>query len=60
MYYNSKKHPEHLADFRVFKKTPEEKAKAHTVKKQWQRDMRMFFGSQWRKHNNFPEQLNDV
>lgn len=46
-------------DFKVFYKTKEEKAHAYTVKKTWERTMKMFYGDNWRKHNNFPEKLND-
>lgn len=48
------KNKEFLADFSVFKKTKEEKAKAQTVKKNWERTMKLFFGKDWRKHNNYP------
>ena len=48
---------EHLVDFTVFKTTKEEKAKAHTVKKQWKATMKLFYGDNWRKYNNFPETL---
>lgn len=47
-------------DFRVFKKTPEEKAKTYTAKKTWERTMKMFYGKNWRKHNNYPFTLADV
>jgi hypothetical protein len=55
MYTQNNK--EHLINFRVFYKTKEEKAAAHTIKKQWKATMKMFYGDQWRKHNNYPETL---
>ena len=53
---------EHLVDFRVFKKSKEEKAKTQTVKKSWERNMKLFFGDNWKKakHNNYPFTLIDV
>ncbi len=47
-------------DFKVFKKTKEEKAHAYTVKKTWERTMKMFYGQNWRKHNNYPETLSNI
>ena len=43
---------EFLPDYKVFEKSNEEKAKVHTIKKKWQSTMRMFYGDNWRKHNN--------
>lgn len=51
---------DYVADFRVFKKTKEEKAKTYTVKKNWERTMKLFYGKNWRKHNNYPFTLVDV
>lgn len=50
---------EHIVDFRVFYKNAVEKAHAHTVKKQWKTTMKLFYGDNWRKYNNFPESLKD-
>jgi hypothetical protein len=51
---------DYIADQRVFKKTKEEKAKLHTVKKNWERTMKLFYGKNWRKHNNYPFTLVDI
>ena len=48
------KNKEFLVDFRVFKKTKEEKAKAQTVKAGWKKNMILFYGKDWKKHNNYP------
>lgn len=57
MAYTRTRNNDFLVDYRVFKKSPIEKAEAHTVKKQWQATMKMFFGADWKKHNNYPETL---
>lgn len=46
-----------LTDYSVFKKTLEEKVKASIIKKEWKRTMKMFYGRDWKRHNNFPESL---
>lgn len=49
-----------LPDYKAFKKTKEEKAEAATVKKRWERNMRVFYGDNWKKQNNYPFTLTDV
>lgn len=39
-------------DYKVFKKSKEEKAELQTLKAKWKKDMKVFYGQQWRKHNN--------
>lgn len=53
---------ENLVDFRVFKKTKEQKAEAQTVKKNWERTMKLFYGPNWKKEkrNNYPFTLLDI
>lgn len=53
---------EHIVDFRVFKKSKEEKAKAQTAKKNWERNMKLFYGDAWKKEkrNNYPFTLANV
>lgn len=58
IYKNTSK--EHLVDFRAFHKTLEEKVKAANVKKNWKKNMIMYYGSDWRKHNNYPFTLKDI
>lgn len=48
-----------LVDASVFKKTAEEKREAKEVKNEWKRTMKMFYGKDWKKYNNFPEELNN-
>lgn len=43
----------------AFHKTPEEKLKTYVIKKEWQRNMRKWFGASWKKHNNYPFTLKD-
>lgn len=52
-----KEYQQTLPDYSVFKTSKEEKAKAYTIKKRWERTMRMFYGKQWKKYNNYPSTL---
>lgn len=45
---------DHLVDFSAFKKSTEEKVKTANMKRLWKKNMLMYFGSDWRKYNNYP------
>lgn len=51
---------DYIVNQQVFKKTKEEKAKAYTAKKNWERTMKMYYGVNWKKHNNYPFTLTDI
>lgn len=57
---NNKTNKDFLPDYKVFKKTKEEKAEAYTIKKRWERNMRVFHGNNWKKKNNYPFTLTDI
>lgn len=44
----------------VFHKTKEEKVKTYVAKKEWERNMRKYYGANWKKKNNYPFTLKDI
>lgn len=51
---NNMNKSDHLVDFSAFKKSTEEKVKTANMKRLWKKNMLMYFGSDWRKYNNYP------
>lgn len=48
-----------LADFTVFQKTEREKQYLKKLKTAWRKNMKAFYGEDWKKHNNYPFKLKD-
>lgn len=46
-------------DYSVFRKTKEEKKEVRKIQQEWKSTMKMFYGKDWKKYNNFPEELKD-
>lgn len=55
-----KNNKDFLPDYKAFKKDAKEQAKAKTAKAAWKRNMKLFYGDDWKNHNNYPFTLSDV
>lgn len=51
--------PQPPVDFKVFRKTSEERQKLKDMKATWRANMKSVYGADWRKHNNYPFKLKD-